>query len=314
VTATGPLGEPVVTRYARRGATAVIEMADVSGLGRLTGRPRPQDALGATSRGTGDVLRAALDAGCRRIVLGIGGSACTDGGAGMVQALGVRVTDAEGAEIAPGGAALGRLAGVDLSGLDPALAHAQIVVACDVNNPLTGPHGAAAVYGPQKGATPEDVRVLDVALSRWADAVAEASGVDPRDEPGAGAAGGVGFAALALLGATLRPGIGIMLELLRFDELLRGADLVVTGEGSLDLQSLHGKAPIGVARAAQRLGVPVVAVCGRCVLSPDDLAAAGISRMYALSDLEPDQVRSMRDAAVLLERVGATIAGILPVR
>jgi glycerate kinase len=216
-------------------------------------------------------------------------------------------------EVAPGGAALGRLAGVDLSGLTPALAQARIVVACDVDNPLTGPTGAAAVYGPQKGATPDDVRVLDAALTRWADAVAAASATDARHAPGAGAAGGVGFAALAMLGATLRPGIELVLELLRFDELLRGADLVITGEGSLDAQSLSGKAPIGVARAAQRLGVPVVVVCGRCVLSRHDVAAAGIRQVYALSDIEPDQARSMRAAAALLEGAGVSIARTLPI-
>ena len=314
VTASGPRGEPVATRYARRGSTAVVEMADVSGLSRLPGPPGSPDALGATSRGTGDVLKAALDAGCRQIVLGIGGSACTDGGAGMVQALGGRVLGSDGGEVAPGGAALGRLAGVDLSGLVPTLAQAQVVVACDVYSPLTGPHGAAAVYGPQKGATPDDVRVLDAALARWADAVAAASGADRRDEPGAGAAGGVGFAALAVLGATLRPGIELVLELLGFDELLRGVQLVITGEGSLDAQSLNGKAPIGVARAAQRLGVPVVAVCGRCVLNVDEVAGAGFRQVYALSDLEADPARSMRNAAALLERVGAAIAGTLPSR
>lgn len=312
VTATGPTGAPVGTCYARRGRVAVVELADVSGLARLAGQPTSRDALVATSRGTGEVLKAAVDAGCRDIVLGIGGSACTDGGAGMVQALGALLADANGAPLPPGGAALAGLASIEMSALRPALGSARLVVASDVDNPLTGPSGAAAVYGPQKGATPDDVRLLDAALSHWADHVAAATGSERRDEPGAGAAGGVGFAALVLLGAALRPGVELVLELLDFDAVARHAVLVVTGEGSLDRQSLHGKAPIGVARAALRHGVAVAAVCGQRLVSDEELRGTGIAQVHALLDLEPDPARSMANAAALLEVVGARIADACP--
>lgn len=298
VTATGPTGDPVETAYGLRGDTAVVEMADVSGLVRLPqGKLAP---LTATSRGTGELIAAALDAGARSIVLGIGGSACTDGGAGMLQALGVSLRDEDGRELEPGGAALGNLSKLDLTRLHAALQRCEIVVACDVDNPLTGPVGAAAVYGPQKGATPDDVPLLDDALSRFADHVAGQTGRDLREEPGAGAAGGVGFAALAVLGATLRPGIDLMLDLLGFATHLPGADLVVVGEGSLDEQTLHGKAPVGVARLAGAAGSTVVAVCGRKTLTEGQLREAGIEAAYALTDLEPDPSACMENAETLL--------------
>jgi glycerate kinase len=282
-----------------------VELADVSGLSRLPGGLAP---LTASSRGTGEVIAAALDAGCRKIVLGIGGSASTDGGAGMVSALGGRLFDADGAEIADGGAALEHIERLDLAGMHPRLADAEIVVACDVDNPLSGPHGAAAVYGAQKGASPDEVRRLDGALGRWADVVADATGSDRRDSAGAGAAGGVGFAAIALLGAQLRPGIDLMLELVEFHRQLAGARLVVTGEGSLDEQTLHGKAPAGVAAAARAAGIPVVAVCGRSLLTTEQLTAAGISAAYSLNDLEPDMQRSMANAGPLLAQLAGRIA------
>lgn len=305
VTATGPTGEPVDTAYARRGPVALVEMADVSGLAQLPdGRPLPR---GATSRGTGEVVAAALDDGCRRIVLGIGGSACTDGGAGLLQALGARVRDADGAELPPGGGALHLAATLDLDDLHPALRETEVVVACDVDNPLTGAHGAAAVYGPQKGATPDDVAALDAGLAHWADVVAVATGADLRDAPGAGAAGGVGFAAVAVLGAELRPGIELVLELVGFADQLPGAALVVVGEGSLDEQSLRGKAVVGVAAASRDGGARVVAVCGRRALTDAQLASAGLDAAYALFDLEPDPEVCMRDAARLLPRLAQRI-------
>jgi glycerate kinase len=286
----GPTGEPVRTAYARRGPTAVVEMADACGLVRLPGgRPAP---MTASSQGLGEVLVAALDAGCRDVVVGIGGSASTDGGTGMLRALGARTH--------PGH--------LDLAGLHPALAGARLVVACDVDNPLTGPDGAAAVYGPQKGASPDQVALLDANLAHWADLVSAATGRDRRDEPGAGAAGGVGFALVAVLGAELRPGIDLMLDLLGFDDRVRGADLVVTGEGALDEQSLRGKAPVGVAAAAGRAGAPVVAVCGRNLLDQAQLDGAGIARAYALADLEPDLQTCLREPARLLADLGERIA------
>ncbi|MET0862820.1 MAG: glycerate kinase [Nakamurella sp.] len=306
ITATGPTGDPVDTGYARHDNQAVVELADVSGLSRLPGgRHAP---MIAGSRGTGELIAAALDAGCRQIVVGIGGSAGTDGGAGLISALGARLLGPDGRDIPDGGGALGRIDKLDLTGLHPGLADAMIVIACDVDNPLTGPLGAAAVYGPQKGADPNDVAALDTALGRWADVVAAAGGTDHRDAPGAGAAGGVGFAAIALLGATLRPGIELVLDLVGFHRQLAGAELVVTGEGSLDEQTLHGKAPAGVAAAAAAAGIPVVAVCGRNLLTADKLAAAGISAAYSLLEVEPDAQRCMTDAAQLLEGVGETIA------
>lgn len=302
----GPTGAPVRSGYARRGPTAVVEMADACGLERLPqGRPA---ATAASSHGVGDALRAALDAGVDRVVIGIGGSASTDGGAGLLEALGARLLDAHALPLDPGGAALRQLARLDLDGLHPRLREVELLVACDVDNPLTGPHGAAAVYGPQKGAGPDDVRLLDDALRHWADLVADATGRDRRDEPGAGAAGGVGFAAMAVLGATPHPGIELVLDLVDFAGAVEGADLVVTGEGSLDAQSLRGKAPVGVAHAARVAGVPVVAVCGRCEVGPAELTEAGIEAAYALVDVEPDVDRCVREAAVLLEQVATHLA------
>jgi glycerate kinase len=306
VVASGPTGRPVQTAYARRDGLAVIEMADVSGLGRLPGgRLEP---LRASSRGTGEVIGAALDAGCTSIVLGIGGSACTDGGAGLAVALGAKVLDAHGEQLPAGGAALAEVHSVDLSGMHPRLAGTNVVVASDVDNPLTGPTGAAAVYGPQKGASAADVAILERAMQRWAAALAEASGSDLSDRPGAGAAGGVGLAGLALLGGSLRSGIDLILDLVGFDDRLDGARLVVTGEGSLDTQTLRGKAPAGVAAAASAAGVRTVAVCGTSELSRSDLRGAGIDAAYALVDLEPEVARCMTEAGTLLERLGQVIA------
>ena len=197
---------------------------------------------------------------------------------------------------------------VDLSGMHPGLTGADVVVACDVDNPLTGPDGAASVYGPQKGASAADVAILEQALQRWAAALAEATGSDLSEHPGAGAAGGVGLAGLALLGGHLRPGIDLVLELVGFDKRLDGARLVVTGEGSLDTQTLRGKAPAGVAAAAAAAGVRTVAVCGTSKLSRADLHAAGFDAAYALVDVEPDVTRCMTGAAQLLERLGQKIA------
>jgi glycerate kinase len=307
VTAAGPTGDPVRSGYARRGEVAVVELAGVCGLARLPGgRPAP---LAASSFGAGEVLRAALESGARRIVLGVGGSASTDGGAGLLQALGARVLGASG-ELAPpmGGGALRDVAALDLTGLHAARHGAEIILAADVDNPLTGPDGAAEVYGPQKGASPAEVAVLAAGLRRWAAVVAAAIGTDWSQLPGAGAAGGVGFAALAVLGATRRPGIELVLDLAGFGTALDGADLVITGEGSLDTQSLAGKTPVGVARAAGRHGTDVVAVAGRSTLTAAELAAAGIAAVYPLSDLEPDLERCRAEAASLLRRVGQMIA------
>ena len=307
VTATGPAGDPVRASYARRGEVAVVELGGVCGLARLPGgRPAP---VTASSFGAGEVLRAALEAGARRIIVGVGGSASTDGGAGLLQALGARVLDTCGEPVRPGGAGLREVAALDLTGLHRALYPADIILAADVDNPLTGPDGAAEVYGPQKGASPAEVAALDAGLRRWAAVVAAAVGRDWSRTPGAGAAGGVGFAALAVLGATRRPGIELVLDLAGFETALDGADLVITGEGSLDAQSLAGKTPVGVARAAARRGIAVVAVAGRSTLREAELAAAGIAAVYPLTDLEPDLERCRAEADRLLRRTGQMIAG-----
>jgi glycerate kinase len=306
VVAEGPTGQRVETGYAEREGVAIVEMADVSGLCLLSGDQLAP--LTASSYGTGEVLKAALDAGSRRVVLGVGGSACTDGGAGMVQALGARVLDKTGRELARGGALLAGAHQLKLDALHPALSETELVLACDVNNPLLGSRGAAAVYGPQKGASDADVKQLDRALSHWADIVCATTGTDVSEHPGAGAAGGVGYAALALLGAVMRPGSELVLELIDFRGNLGDAALVITGEGSLDKQTLHGKAPMGVAAAAREAAVPAVAVAGRCELSAESLAEVGIRGVYAVTDLESDPQRCMRDAGVLLERLAARIA------
>lgn len=305
VRATGPTGMPCESAYGVRGTEAVVELAEVSGLAQLPGRRAAP--LPATSRGTGELIAAALDGGARRIVVGIGGSACTDGGAGLLQALGATIHGAGGSEVRPGGVGLLDARRLDLGGLHPGLAAAELVVACDVDNPLTGSRGAAAVYGPQKGAGPEDVELLDSALTHWADLVAEATGRDERWTPGAGAAGGVGFGLLAVLGATTRPGAELVFELTGLPDAVAGADLVVTGEGSLDAQTLHGKAPAAVAALARDKGVRAVAVAGQVTLTPVELAAAGLHAAYALVD-EGSRQEALAAPGPLLERIGARIA------
>jgi glycerate kinase len=306
VRATGPTGMPCWAAYGRRGDEAVVELAEVSGLARLgEGELAP---LTATSRGTGDLVAAALDAGCHRVVVGIGGSASTDGGAGLLQGLGARISGRRGRALHAGGGPLVDVVSLDLGELHPGLASAELVVACDVDNPLTGPSGAAAVYGPQKGATPDDVQALDVALSAWADVVAGATGRDLRDLPGAGAAGGVGFALLAVLGARMQPGAQLVAELTGLADAVCTADLVVTGEGSLDEQTLHGKAPAAVAALARDKGVPVVAVAGRVALGRPALRAAGVGAAYALLAEATEEREAFERPGPLLERIGARIA------
>ncbi|MFE7763336.1 glycerate kinase [Streptomyces sp. NPDC057438] len=307
VRVTGPLGEPVTAAYALRGDTAVVEMAEASGLQRLpAGTFAP---LTATTYGSGELLRAALDAGARTIVFGVGGSATTDGGAGMLAALGARFLDASGEPVGPGGGGLRDLATADLSGLDERLTAVDLVLASDVDNPLTGPKGAPAVYGPQKGASPEDVAALDANLAHYAAVLERTLGGRAAEHalaPGAGAAGGIGYGAL-VLGARFRPGIEVMLDVLGFAAALEKATLVITGEGSLDEQTLHGKAPAGVAAAARAAGKEVVAVCGRLALPQDALDRAGIRRAYPLTEVEPDVARCLADPGPILERVAERI-------
>ncbi|NHU49270.1 glycerate kinase [Rhodococcus sp. A14] len=306
VDAPGPTGRRVSTAYARRGTTAVIEMADVVGLQRLPGGARRP--MTASSRGLGHVLARALDDGCRHIVLGIGGSASTDGGAGFLQALGAELLDEHGGPLVDGGRALLGARTLDVAALHPGLAEATIVIASDVDNPLCGPAGAAAVYAPQKGASTAQVEELDAALEHWATLVETATGRDVRCTPGAGAAGGVGFAAMAVLDAELRSGIDLILDMVGLDRHLHEAIAVITGEGSLDRQSLHGKAPVGVRFRATAHGVPAYAIVGVSKLTPEEEAAAQFAAIYSLHDREPDITRSITGAGHLLTAIAQDLA------
>lgn len=282
VAATGPLGGPVQAFYGLGGGArpiAVIEMAAASGLELVA--PERRDPLRATSRGTGELIRAALDAGARRFILGVGGSATNDGGAGMLQALGIRLLDAAGGEIGPGGAALAALARIDAGGRDPRIAECVFEVACDVSNPLTGPQGASAIFGPQKGASPAMVAQLDANLAHYARLVARATGQDLAAVPGAGAGGGIALAMLAFLGGRLRPGSEIVADAVGLDAAVRGADLVITGEGRIDSQSVNGKTPVGVARVAKRHGKPVIAIGGCLAADASAVHAHGIDATFS---------------------------------
>jgi glycerate kinase len=297
----GPLGRPVDARWGvlGDGRTAVVEMAAASGLTLVPeGRRDPRVA---STFGTGQLLRAALDAGFRHVVVGIGGSATNDGGSGMAKALGVRFLDGRGQPLPEGGSPLVRLVSIDLSGVDPRVAEAEFLVACDVDNPLTGPRGASAVYGPQKGATPAVVEELDAALERYAEVARQATGRDVARLPGAGAAGGLGAGLLFFTPARLVPGVDLVLDSTRFDDLVRGAALVLTGEGRSDAQTAMGKAPVGVARVAQRHGVPVVLVSGSLGPGAEDLKHLGISRIESASPAGMPVEEAMRRAAELLE-------------
>ena len=296
-----PLGRPIRAGWLARhdGGAAVIEMAAASGLSRLAAAER--DAINATTAGTGDLLRAVLDAGIRDIAIGIGGSATTDGGAGLLRALGATVSQ--------------DLAVVDLVGLDPRLAETRIRVACDVSNPLLGPDGAAAVYGPQKGATQELVAFLDARLARFADALAAAAGRRRRGAPGAGAAGGLGFGLLCLAGrlASLRlePGVDLVMAEAGFDRALQTADLVITGEGRIDAQTAFGKTALGVAKRARAAGVPCIAIGGG--VTPDGITALGKIGVTVVPVSEgPQSVdQAMAAGAPPVERCGERIARLV---
>lgn len=273
---TGPLGDKVTAGWGilGNGTTAVIEMAAASGL--ILVPPDRRDPMTATTYGTGELIRVALEAGCRHLIIGIGGSATNDGGAGMAQALGVSLLDEEGNELPPGGSALGRLRRIDLTGLDARLAVCQVMVASDVTNPLYGERGASQVYGPQKGATEDMCRQLDKALEHYAAIVKHNLGIEVGDMPGAGAAGGLGAGLIAFLGAELRPGIDIVCEAVGLSQHLEETDLVFTGEGRVDAQTMFGKTIAGVARRAKEFGVPVIAIAGELAISNEELSQHGI--------------------------------------
>lgn len=308
ITVAGPTGQPVTTAVAVHGRTVLVEAAAVCGLGVLPdGRPAP---LTATTRGLGHAVRHALARGADTVVLALGGVATTDGGAGLLQSLGAVLARGDGTPIGPGGRGLAGLHTADLTGARSALAGVDLVLATDVDNPLLGPTGAAAVYGPQKGATASDVRELDDALGRFVRRLAAAGVPDAArlaGAPGAGAAGGLGYAGM-LLGGRVRSGADYFLTLLGADEMLAASDLVITGEGSLDEQSLSGKLPVALARRARRQGVPVHAVAGRCTL-PADRTAVHFRSVQALADLtDQDCANDSALSARLLARCGRALA------
>jgi glycerate 2-kinase len=294
-----PLGRPITATFALEGERAIVELASASGL--VLEKPEERNPWRADSRGTGELIRAALDAGAKAIVIGIGGSANNDAGIGLLRALGARTQPAD---------VLHGIESIDLSGLDPRIAKTRLLVASDVDNPLCGPNGASAIFGPQKGAKPQDIPKLDAALAQTADAMARALGRDLRDVPGAGAAGGAGFALLAL-GAQLRRGVEIVAELCGLPQALRGASLCMTGEGSIDGQTLRGKTVFGVARYAAQANVPVIALGGRVDRSIEaDLAALGIVCEPVVTEPMPI-ADAMRDAVALIEAAAARIARTL---
>jgi glycerate kinase len=286
--------------------TAIIEMAEASGLQLVP--PGQRDACTTTTHGTGELICAALDAGAERIILAIGGSATNDGGAGAMQALGVQLFDADDQPLPPGGLALARLARISLEHLDPRLAQVRFEIAADVNNPLCGPHGASAIFGPQKGANPEQVQQLDAALGRFADHCANVLSKDVRDEPGSGAAGGLGFAAKAFLGAQFRAGVEVVAELVGLDAAVRGADLVITGEGRFDAQTLRGKTPFGVARIARQHKVPVIVIAGTLGDGYEQMYAHGVDAAFALPSGPMTLEQACAEAPRLLSERAADVA------
>lgn len=310
VTVTGPLGASVESSFGLLGdgTTAVVELAAASGLELVAAAER--DVRRSSTFGTGELVGAALDAGATRVVVGIGGSATNDGGAGLLVALGARVLDASGAPVRPGGEGLHDVVDIDWSGLDPRLRDVRLDVACDVDNPLLGPRGASAVFGPQKGATDDDVVALEAALARWADVVA-ASGEDHRDEPGAGAAGGTGFALLQL-GASLRPGVDLVADVVGLRTAVEGADLVITGEGRVDDQTLHGKTPAGVLSLARELGVPVAVLAGCVGQGAEGLLDAGAAALVPIADGATTPAELLRPdiAAANLERTARSVVAL----
>ncbi|PBP29841.1 glycerate kinase [Pseudomonas syringae] len=304
----GPLGALVNAQWGwlAESRTAIIELAMASGLQLLTLAQR--DACVTSTEGTGQLISAALDAGARRVILAIGGSATNDGGSGMLSALGARFLDADDQTLAPGGLALADLARIDLSGFDPRLSDVCVEIAADVDNPLCGPNGASSIFGPQKGASPEQVMALDAALGCFADHTAQVLGQDLRDSPGSGAAGGMGFAAKAYLKASFRAGVEVVADLTGLEHALIGADLVITGEGRFDAQTLRGKTPLGVARVARRRQVPVIVLAGTLGEGYEQLYAQGIGAAFALVSGPMSLEQACRDTRRLLHERARDVA------
>ncbi|EGR0102675.1 TPA: glycerate kinase [Vibrio vulnificus] len=307
-TVTGPLGQRVDGFFGLlgEGKTAVIEMAAASGLHLVT--PDQRNPLITTTFGTGELIKAALDHGVEHIIVGIGGSATNDGGIGMAQALGIKLLDAQGNALGYGGGELAKLATIDCSQLDPRLAQVRLEVACDVDNPLCGTKGASAVFGPQKGATPEMVTILDENLAHYATIIKQQLDVDVRDMAGAGAAGGMGAALLGLLNAELRPGIEIVMDAVHLDEIVADADLVITGEGRIDSQTIHGKTPIGVARTAKKHGLPVIGIAGCLSADCGVVHEHGLDAVFAVVNRSVDLPTALAEAAENVELTARNVA------
>ena len=297
----GPVGNPVTAQIAINGDTTFIEMAQASGLSQLPSGVK--SALTASSYGTGQLVLAALNQGVSKVILGVGGTATTDAGAGALQALGAKLVDKDGSEIAPGGAALSNCVKIDTSALDPRLSTVSFILASDVTNPLLGPEGAAHVFAPQKGATPADVELLEQSLAHFASLL----GGDFAAMPGAGAAGGFGFMAYAFLNAQAQSGIDVILDLVGFDSHLAGADYVITGEGKFDSQSVKGKAPWGILQRAQKLKIPTFLVCG----DADIQQGSDFTEIFTLTSLESDINKCISNPAPLVTQLGAKIAQLI---
>ena len=309
----GPLGKEVRAFYGITGdgTTAVIEMAAASGLTLV--RREERDPRRATSFGTGQLIRAALDQGCRRFIIGIGGSATNDGGAGLIQALGGRLLDEDGKDLLLGGAYLAHLERIDLANLDPRLKESRFLIACDVDNPLLGERGASAVYGPQKGATPQMVKELDRALARYAQVIKRDLNKDVADVPGSGAAGGLGAGLMAFLDATLHRGVDLVIEAVGLADKMRYADLVVTGEGSVDGQTIYGKTPVGVARVAKQYNKPVVAVAGTIGSGAEAVYDYGVDVVMGILEGPTSLDTAMARAVYFLEMTGERLGRLLKV-
>lgn len=297
----GPVGQTVDADwlYSEGQCTAVIEIATASGLALID--PTQRAPMTANTRGVGELILTALEQGAQRILLGIGGSATNDGGMGMAQALGAVFVDSRGRSLEPGGGSLIEIAAIDITGLDPRLKEVNIQVICDVDNPLLGEQGAARVFGPQKGATPQQVAALEAGLAQFADVLDAQLGIDVRDVPGAGAGGGLGAGAIVFLGSELQPGAEVVLDLLGFNDVLKGADLVITAEGQLDGQTAFGKAPAAVAQRARAAGIPCIAIAGSLGEGVEGLAAIGIDAAYSLCGGSVSRAEAMLNAANLIK-------------
>lgn len=310
-TVTGPLGEPVEAFFGISGdkKTAVIEMAAASGLHLVPIEKR--NPLITTTRGTGELIIAALEYGIEHIIIGIGGSATNDGGAGMAKALGIKMLDADGKEIAEGGGALAEIAAINTAAIDPRLASVRIEVACDVDNPLTGPRGASAIFGPQKGATTEMVQQLDANLSHYADVIRKEIGTDIEQIAGAGAAGGLGGGLMAFLSAELKSGVDIVLEATKLEDQLKDADFVITGEGKIDGQTVFGKTPIGVAKTAKKHSIPVIAIAGSLGSDSHKVHEHGIDAVFSIVPGIVPLSDAFKNASVNVERLAVNLASVI---